>query len=1075
MSIDDDRTQTYVALSSGTLVGRYRIVQELGVGGMGEVYQAEDTELKRQVALKFLPYRFISDETAKVRFKREAEATAQLSHPNIVTIHEVSEYKGRPFFAMEHCQGRSLRELIVKERLSLNRILDVAIQIGEGLAEAHRAGVIHRDIKPSNVIVGVDGRVKVVDFGLAALRGKDKLTKTGTTMGTVGYMSPEQVRGEEVDHRSDLFSLGVVLYEMIAGKAPFEKENEAATLYAIVQETPQPLDRFRSALPDNLQKTVSRLLEKTPERRFPSAVDVVAELKRLQFEFAKRPSTQTRKSRRNRYVVVSAALIVLLIAGYWLYESLPSLRQLLKRHEDSSEQATSFEPGSRTGAWPEANKLFRQDPYWVGADDAWSVDLGKGRTLWLFLGTRIDPTGHHSRAGSKYIHNSVAIQTGYDPSQASITFHWKRDEAGNPASFFPEEGNEWFWPEHGIRLEDHLLLFFLKVSSSEKFLGFEVNGWQAVMINNPDQDPSEWQLTWLESPANEFGAMVGSGGVLQLGEYVYAFSHRDIEIPLVLLARWQVENLLKGDLSGIQWWAGEDKGWVRQADLEAPPDPLMHDPQVDMSVYYNISTWQFVCIQTLGFGQAVIGLRTAGQPTGPWREPDTVYIPPEFNQPKIDISGAKGHPQLVGADLVLTYFAKSSGFFEPYSDSLMGYPRFVRLFRVKPTPDSKNRISSAFSRPRNLAGSDLQASDSLPSFQESLKADKDSSGSTSFDRSGSHVIAWPEADQLFRQDPYWVGADGASSVDLGNGKFLWLFGDTRIDQTGRHSRKNSRFIRNSIAIQTGYDPTKASITFYWRKNKAGEPSSFFPERGDEWYWPGHGIRLENQLLLFLMRVRGTKTGLGFEHSDYDAVMVSNPDENPIDWNIRWLDTPANDLGIAIGSSSVLKMDEYVYAFGSREPIVPHPMYVVRWPIQEVLNGDLSGIQWWTGSYTGWKRQAQIDEEPEPAFREGQSDLSVHFDNTNKEFVCIQTVGFGPAILAIRKARELTGPWTEPEEIYRPPEMSREKIMIYSGKAHPQLVGANLVLTYCTNTFDLFEQAQDTTIYYPHFVRLFRTK
>ncbi|MFW9817428.1 MAG: serine/threonine protein kinase, partial [Candidatus Thorarchaeota archaeon] len=226
-SFDNDKTHTHVPLTTGTMVSHYRIVEKIGAGGMGEVYLAEDTELDRKVALKFLPQHLCQDEDCRARFKREAQAAAKLDHPNIVTVHEVGEYNGRPYFAMAHVEGQSLKEYSSGKELSIEHILELGIQICEGLQAAHDKGITHRDIKPSNILIDSYGRARIVDLGLASVVGKDQLTKTGSTLGTIGYMSPEQVRGKEMDHRTDLFLLGVVLYELISGRTPFEKENEA--------------------------------------------------------------------------------------------------------------------------------------------------------------------------------------------------------------------------------------------------------------------------------------------------------------------------------------------------------------------------------------------------------------------------------------------------------------------------------------------------------------------------------------------------------------------------------------------------------------------------------------------------------------------------------------------------------------------------------------------------------------------------------------------------------------------------------------------------------------------------------
>jgi len=220
---DNDQTREFVPLKPGLQIAHYAIAQRIGVGGMGEVYLAEDTKLKRHVALKFLPLQFCADPQFKSRFLREAEAIARLNHPNIVTIHDIGEFQGRPYFAMEYMEGMTLRDLAQREQLSSSRILELAIAICDGLRAAHDKEIIHRDIKPANIMIDSYGRPKILDFGLAALKGTDHLTRTGSTMGTIKYMSPEQVEAQPVTVRSDLFSLGVVLYELVTGRTPFER------------------------------------------------------------------------------------------------------------------------------------------------------------------------------------------------------------------------------------------------------------------------------------------------------------------------------------------------------------------------------------------------------------------------------------------------------------------------------------------------------------------------------------------------------------------------------------------------------------------------------------------------------------------------------------------------------------------------------------------------------------------------------------------------------------------------------------------------------------------------------------
>jgi len=188
-------------------------------------------------------------------------------------------------------------------------------------------------------------------------------------------------------------------------------------------------------------------------------------------------------------------------------------------------------------------------------------------------------------------------------------------------------------------------------------------------------------------------------------------------------------------------------------------------------------------------------------------------------------------------------------------------------------------------------------------------------GCSSSKEYGFHASSWPEADQLFRNDPFWIGGDDAYSIPLDHDQSLWLFADTIIDTSGRHNRRSAMMIRNSIAIQTGSDPSSAGISFFWRKDYLGRPRSFFPEKGGDWFWPGQAIRLDDRLLIFLMRIRGTDTGLGFDVYDWEAVLVTHLDDRPLEWELRWLETPGNDFQVIVGSASVFEMKGYVYAFG----------------------------------------------------------------------------------------------------------------------------------------------------------------
>jgi len=261
------------------IADRYKIIEKLGEGGMGVVYKAEDKRLKRTVALKFLPPELTRNQEAKERFIREAQSAAALSHPNICTIHEIDEEEGVSFIVMEFVEGQSLREKISEGPLALTEILDITIQAAQGLEEAHKKGIIHRDIKSANIMVTEAGQAKIMDFGLAKMIGGTLITKEATTMGTVAYMSPEQAGGNAMDHRTDIWSLGIVLYEMLTGKFPFKGENEQSVIYSILNKDPEPITKIQAHIPQELENIVNRTLAKNPDKRYPKMYDILAELR----------------------------------------------------------------------------------------------------------------------------------------------------------------------------------------------------------------------------------------------------------------------------------------------------------------------------------------------------------------------------------------------------------------------------------------------------------------------------------------------------------------------------------------------------------------------------------------------------------------------------------------------------------------------------------------------------------------------------------------------------------------------------------------------------------------------------
>jgi serine/threonine protein kinase/Tfp pilus assembly protein PilF len=307
----------------GQTVSHYRIVEELGRGGMGVVYKAEDTKLKRSVALKFLPPELTRDPQAKERFIHEAQAASALEHSNICNIHEIDETEDRQLFIVMACyEGEILKDKIQRGPLKLEEAIAIAIQIAKGLEKAHKKEIVHRDIKPGNIFITHDGVVKIVDFGLAKLKGQVKLTREGTTLGTAVYMSPEGSRGGEVDQRTDIWSLGIVLYEMLTGQLPFRGDYEQAVTYSILNEEPEPVTALRTGIPMELERIINKCLAKKPDRRYQVIEDVIVDLKEIKDKQDLKRKTVTQQippKKRNVPLIAAIAVIcvVAVLAGVY--------------------------------------------------------------------------------------------------------------------------------------------------------------------------------------------------------------------------------------------------------------------------------------------------------------------------------------------------------------------------------------------------------------------------------------------------------------------------------------------------------------------------------------------------------------------------------------------------------------------------------------------------------------------------------------------------------------------------------------------------------------------------------------
>lgn len=334
-----------------------------------------------------------------------------------------------------------------------------------------------------------------------------------------------------------------------------------------------------------------------------------------------------------------------------------------------------------------------------------------------------------------------------------------------------------------------------------------------------------------------------------------------------------------------------------------------------------------------------------------------------------------------------------------------------------------------------------------PTTGESPTTGGTTGGACGFAVTGS--AAWPEADALFRSDPRWLGADDAYSIDLGDDRVLWLFGDTFIATSDAHVRAESKLVRNSVALQTGRDPSSATIEFFWT---AGDPpSAFFPDDGELWFWPGDGERVGDGLVIFWMALRPVEGGFGFEVAGSDAVWIADADASPADWSPVRV-ASSRDEGRVPGSASVLVDGDSLVAFSDAADGAD----LLRWPLAAVGPAPLPAPE-------------VVD--PSPVLSGTQVEFSVHYDPARAQYVQIQSEGFGGTELAFRSAPALTGPWSAPTKFHRPPESDAPNAFVYAGKAHPELAGADLVVTYVANSFEFADLFADPTLYYPRFVRV----
>lgn len=327
----------------------------------------------------------------------------------------------------------------------------------------------------------------------------------------------------------------------------------------------------------------------------------------------------------------------------------------------------------------------------------------------------------------------------------------------------------------------------------------------------------------------------------------------------------------------------------------------------------------------------------------------------------------------------------------------------------------------------------------------------------------SSAVPWPEADRLFRHSPSWHGGDSAYSVDLGDGRVLWLFGDSFVGSVDPpETRSGATMVRNSVGIQQGYDPTVASMTFYFGRVD-DQPGPFVAHPGDDWLWPGDGVRFgSGALLLTFAVVSASDSGLGFETVDSTAFLVDDPAAPPPLWNLRRIEMPAHDLGVQLGAGALLEEAGWLYSFAPVEP-GNHDVYLARWRVADAERGDLATPQWWGG---GWDDDWET---AEAVVQSVQTEFTVHRTSDGR-LALVAVDGFGGSNVVVRIADRPEGPWSPPRVLFRPELSGRDGILVYSAKAHPELLGGGGVITYCTNHLDFATMAGDMALYFPRFAR-----
>ncbi|UCF79050.1 MAG: protein kinase, partial [Candidatus Eiseniibacteriota bacterium] len=431
----------------GKTVSHYRIIEKLGEGGMGVVYKAEDVKLKRIVALKFLPPHALSNQEDKNRFLKEARAAASLDDTNICTVHEIDEADDKTFIAMTYIEGQSLKEKIASGPLPLDEAINITMQVAAGLQDAHEKGIVHRDIKSGNIMVTTKGQVKIMDFGVAKLTKETTVTEIGTTVGTAAYMSPEQTRGDEVDHRTDIWSLGVIIYEMATGRKPFQGDYEQAVVYSILNEEPEPMTALRSGVPLELERIVEKALAKNPGERYQHVDELVVDLKRLKRSGetttrVAQPDVEEKESGRKRLRrigipigIAAIAVVALLILRPFIFEqvlvSAPKPIAVISFENQTGDETydylqtaipnlliTNLESSKYLSVttWERMRDLLRQ----IGRDDVELIDRDTGFELCQRDGIEAIVLGTFTKAGDTFATDVKVLDVNTKELLASV-------------------------------------------------------------------------------------------------------------------------------------------------------------------------------------------------------------------------------------------------------------------------------------------------------------------------------------------------------------------------------------------------------------------------------------------------------------------------------------------------------------------------------------------------------------------------------------------------------------------------------------------------------------------------------